>query len=311
VETLSIGYARSLAKKVDTTQQGSEKAATEGDVNALMDKVVLQSDRGRSKVGGREKILDVIQGEKGAGKEPLGKNWFEEEGLSKAAHGEEAKLAAQKAKSGPAEAVRVMEARDKPDGETGRVHLGTAPRKSEGESKRAFSVKESVAAESGAVGIQRDRSGSAAVIQAKRVVQLPEPLPKVFDRMAWMIQSGEQKGRVLVSPPELGRLDLDVVIKQGHLQAHLSAENPQVKEIIEANLSQLKQQLSDLGFVVDRLDVMVGLEERSFSKGETWTFAHRKGHSPRKETGDMALREVEAEVPRNPSSLSYQVDMIV
>ena len=53
-------------------------------------------------------------------------------------------------------------------------------------------------------------------------------------------------------------LDLDLVIKQGHLEANLSAETLQVKELIEANLGQLKQQLTDLGFVVDKFEVIQG-----------------------------------------------------
>ena len=81
-----------------------------------------------------------------------------------------------------------------------------------------------------------------------------------------MIQGGEQKGRIHISPPELGRLDIDLVIKQGHLQAQLSAESPQVKELIEANLGQLKQHLADIGLVIDRFDVMVGLDQNPFTK---------------------------------------------
>ncbi|MBN1103624.1 MAG: flagellar hook-length control protein FliK [Deltaproteobacteria bacterium] len=311
LETLSVGYARSLAKKVDPAHSAAEKAAAEGDAKALMDKVVLQSDRARATEGWREKMMEAFQGEKWGGKETLAKNWFQDEGVSKLAQGEQGKPAEQKARSVPAEAVRIMEARQKPDGEAGRLHAGTAPRKAGGESKPIFSVRESVVGDGGAVSIQREHPESAAVTQAKRVVQLPEPLPKVLDRMAWMIQTGEQKGRILISPPELGRLDLDVVIKQGHLQAQLSAENPQVKEIIEANLSQLKHHLSDLGFVVDRFDVMVGLEERSFSREEMWASAHRKGRSSRKERADRALPAAEAEAPMRSGSLSSQVDMIV
>ncbi|MFP4037658.1 MAG: flagellar hook-length control protein FliK, partial [Desulfobacteraceae bacterium] len=69
---------------------------------------------------------------------------------------------------------------------------------------------------------------------------LPEPLPKIVDRLAWMVKAGEQHARVHVSPPDLGRLDLDLVIKNGHLHAHLSAENHAVKELLEANLQQLR-----------------------------------------------------------------------
>ena len=66
----------------------------------------------------------------------------------------------------------------------------------------------------------------------------------------------------MIHPPELGRLDLDLSIKQGHLQAHLSAESTVVKELIEANLNHLRQQLSDQGLVVDKFEVMLGLNDQ-------------------------------------------------
>ena len=67
---------------------------------------------------------------------------------------------------------------------------------------------------------------------------------------------------MIIHPPELGRLDLDLSIKQGHLQAQLSAESTLVKELIEANLNHLRQQLSDQGLVVDKFEVMIGLNNQ-------------------------------------------------
>ena len=102
-----------------------------------------------------------------------------------------------------------------------------------------------------------------------------------------MAQSGERKGILHISPPELGRLDLEVVVSQGRLQANMSAESHQVKEMIEANLSQLRQQLADQGFVVDRIEVKVGLDERRFSDGKEPFFKGRKRSDSRTLEGDI------------------------
>ncbi len=107
---------------------------------------------------------------------------------------------------------------------------------------------------------------------------LPEPLPRIVDRMVWMVRAGEQASRIRISPPELGRLDLDIVIRHGHLHANLNAENPMIKELIEANLQQLRQQLNNLGFVVERFEVTAGLDERRFSESHT-QFQGRKGRN--------------------------------
>lgn len=110
---------------------------------------------------------------------------------------------------------------------------------------------------------------------------LPEPLPRIVDRMVWMVRAGEQTSRIQISPPELGRLDLDIVIRHGHLHANLNAESPMIKELIEANLQQLRQQLNNLGFVVERFEVTTGLDERRFSESH----AQSQGRKGRNRSG--------------------------
>jgi flagellar hook-length control protein FliK len=57
----------------------------------------------------------------------------------------------------------------------------------------------------------------------------------------------------------------------------MSAENLVVKEVIEANLNQLKQQLQDLGLVVEKFEVMVASDERRFLEGERRAATQAKG----------------------------------
>jgi len=109
----------------------------------------------------------------------------------------------------------------------------------------------------------------------KTAYNLPEPLPRVFDRMVIMIKNGEQTGKLMIQPPELGKIDIDLSIKSGHVQANLTTENLAVKEIIEANLNQLKQQLNDQGLIVEQLNVSVGSHNRQF--GEEYGQAGKSG----------------------------------
>jgi len=115
----------------------------------------------------------------------------------------------------------------------------------------------------------------------KGAYNLPEPLPKVFDRMVIMISNGEQSGKLMIQPPELGRIDIDLSIKNGHVQANLTTENIAVKEIIETNLNQLKQQLNDQGLIVEQFNVSVGSQNRQFREdfGQGWSSGHRSSRS--------------------------------
>jgi flagellar hook-length control protein FliK len=174
-----------------------------------------------------------------------------------------------------------------------------------------MSFKEVLPGEGSIVRLQKEGPEAASIQTAKNALSLPEPLPKVLDKMMWMAQSGEQKGTIQISPPELGRLDLDLVIRQGHLQAHLSAENSQVKEIIEANMGQLKQQLTDLGLVVDRFDVMVGLEDRSLAREQGRAAGQGKGRTGGRQAPGKPVAAVESNMRRDPVRGSSQIDMRV
>jgi len=160
---------------------------------------------------------------------------------------------------------------------------------------------------------------TAAQQQAGRVpataapVNLPEPLPKIVDRMVWMVRAGEQTSRIHISPPDLGRLELDVVIRQGHLHAHLNAENPAVKELIEANLQQLRQQLNNMGFIVERFEVAAGLTDRRFAENQA-QFSGRKGRNGQGRTSAAGRGDDSAEPARSlrrSNSGRYRIDVHV
>ncbi len=125
------------------------------------------------------------------------------------------------------------------------------------------------------------------VNQANTATSLPDPLPRIVDKMMIMIRTGEYKSRLQITPPELGKLDIDLTVKNGHIHANLSTENALVKEIIEANLNQLKQQLNSQGLTVDRFDVMVGLDNGEPRDSNTWAEG-KNGKGSRRNSGSRS-----------------------
>lgn len=119
----------------------------------------------------------------------------------------------------------------------------------------------------------------------------PEALPKILEKMVWMAHAGRQKSRIQLSPPELGRLDVHLVVDKGRLNAHIGAESLAAKEVLDSNLTQLRQQLTQLGFVVERFEVMVGLDQQGSGRGEDlFQDRGRQGAQPR---GGRRVRSVE------------------
>lgn len=136
------------------------------------------------------------------------------------------------------------------------------------------------------------------------------PLPRIMDRMIFMIRGGIQRSRLMIHPPELGRLDLDLSIRHGHLQAHLSAESPMVKELIEANLNHLKQQLADQGLVVDKFEVMLGLNDQDSAENRNGMMeGKRPAHSSRGQRVSSVSASGDKEKEDNLLTGFYQVDV--
>jgi flagellar hook-length control protein FliK len=305
LETLTVSHVKIMSKNAGMDPEASKKS--EADAKALMEKVVLSSERKPPADEWRERILQILQKEKGLGKNGVKNEWLQEEGISKSSSGEQEKSAEQRGKISP-DPTRVSEGGSKTtleNGAAGESRKGTQIHSKPGQ------AAEGITADLSGIRFQKGNSEAVASTPSREVVSLPDPLPKVLDRMLWMIQGGEQKGRIHISPPELGRLDIDLVIKQGHLQAQLRAENPHVKELLDANLGQLKQHLADMGLVIDRFEVMVGLEQNPFSREQAWTAGHRRGQSSRRgEDEEVPTKTGTGDRPTQRLSLT-QIDMLV
>ncbi|MGE5559972.1 MAG: flagellar hook-length control protein FliK [Chloroflexota bacterium] len=91
------------------------------------------------------------------------------------------------------------------------------------------------------------------------------PQPVVSDVIGQMVagakllrQGPVTEMRLQLKPEFLGRVDLKVTLTDGILSARILVDNPAVKAAIEANLSQLKQDLADQGIALQGMTVGLG-----------------------------------------------------
>ena len=81
----------------------------------------------------------------------------------------------------------------------------------------------------------------------ERVVQAPRaPLSR-----------GESRVRLLLHPPQLGGLRIDLAVKDGVLDASLRAETHAARHVLVSNLDALRDALSQQGIAVGRFEVSV------------------------------------------------------
>lgn len=91
----------------------------------------------------------------------------------------------------------------------------------------------------------------------------------VFDQivtgMKVEVTEGASKMVLQLEPEHLGKIALNISTANGAVSGHFIAESEAVKEIIEANLSTLKNQLSEQGLDVQDIKITVGSSESYFT----------------------------------------------
>jgi hypothetical protein len=310
LESMTVDHAKSLLNKADAAYGPLKGQGASAD---FLNRVVIRTQPEWHKVGWPEKILDILKQEKLIAEKDLDLEGFKEEGSLKLKVAELLKQGGERQlRSGVAPGM-VKKTGTGP-GEKEEVHHRATGGRDAGMKnipQGSVEAREVIGGQTGMARAERNLFETGAGFQGRTAASLPDPLPRVMDRMMWMIRSGEQRGRLHISPPELGRLDLDLVIRQGHLHANLSAENQMVKELIEANLNQLKQQLSDQGFIVERFEVMVGLEDNRHQHGDERMSRGGKGRPQKKTTAvEENLRAEPGVLPGTRTGL-YEIDVHV
>ncbi len=98
--------------------------------------------------------------------------------------------------------------------------------------------------------------------------------------------SGERKAEIQLEPPEMGKIELEVKIRDGEVEIYAKVEKTETFSQLQQDLTQLKAQLEDLGLRLKEFQLEMGffMKEREFTqKGE--------GGSQKREKGQEELKE--------------------
>jgi len=112
----------------------------------------------------------------------------------------------------------------------------------------------------------------------------PADQQRLIQRVARAIEAASQRGgplRLRLRPPELGRLRLEVSLRDGQLSARIEAETEATKSLLLHQLPQLRERLAERGFQVTQFDVDVSQQQG----GDHAFDAPDAEHAPRRTPG--------------------------
>jgi flagellar hook-length control protein FliK len=111
--------------------------------------------------------------------------------------------------------------------------------------------------------------GAAGRAVVARGVLPPYVVRQVAQQMAQMVRRGQGSLRLTLKPPELGGVVLKLSVKHGVVRATLTTDSVAAKQVLEAGLEQLRQQLLQQGLKPERIEVLVNPDaQRQQARGE-------------------------------------------
>lgn len=94
--------------------------------------------------------------------------------------------------------------------------------------------------------------------QKEAVQIIREIADQILEKVKVTVNAETTSLEIVLTPEELGRVNLKVTEQDGVLKATFSTENELVKEAIESNMAQFKEMLNEQGLKVESIEVTVG-----------------------------------------------------
>jgi len=90
-------------------------------------------------------------------------------------------------------------------------------------------------------------------------------LSQVVERIVIGLRRNESRLSLQIHPPSLGKVNIDLAVRNNQLRAVIFAETAQAKMLLDANLDQLKACLESQNLDVEKVSVEVGSDDRQFA----------------------------------------------
>ncbi len=103
----------------------------------------------------------------------------------------------------------------------------------------------------------KESLSAAAKETTSRPVSTQAVIDKIAENGQLLLRAGSGRVRLTLSPPQLGTLDVDLRVSRDRLKMVLTAENGEVRQILQSNMEQLKSTLQGQGWNLERMDVVV------------------------------------------------------
>lgn len=140
------------------------------------------------------------------------------------------------------------------DGEMENSSNGKDFLKEEGQQPNSTSVMEQVMNQVSNVKVQFTETMQERVQVTQ---QMQEIFEQVVEQVKVTVTADTSEMELQLNPENLGKVNLSVVAKEGHITAHFVTENEVARQALESQIQQLRATLGEQGLKVDKVEVSV------------------------------------------------------
>jgi flagellar hook-length control protein FliK len=116
------------------------------------------------------------------------------------------------------------------------------------------------------------------------------------DRVSWMVNNGVNSAKLQVNPPQLGPIELNILVQGDHAQVSMITHSAVTRDALESSSPQLREMLGAQGFG----QVSVDISHRSFQDRSAYTPTYeRASASDRASAATPAAATAAAATPRS------------
>ncbi len=147
------------------------------------------------------------------------------------------------------------------------------------------------AGEAANMPIHQQQAGNIQTVEAvpefAKQLDVENIIKQIVEYTKINVSSAQTTLEMQLNPENLGKIYLEITAKQGSVSAHIIAQNELVKEALEAQIVELKQNLNQAGVKVDAVEVAVGSHEFERNLEQNGKQEERQAEEREKATGKL------------------------
>ncbi|MEJ2628432.1 MAG: flagellar hook-length control protein FliK [bacterium] len=87
----------------------------------------------------------------------------------------------------------------------------------------------------------------------------------IIQKGIFLLKDGKNEVTIQLKPEILGQLKINISNENNHITIKMTTENIAVKELIENNISVLKNELQNTGIEINKMDIYVDIENDQYN----------------------------------------------